>query len=191
MSAPHVIALMGAKQSGKDTLADYLVRVHGYKRLAFADVLKDALVALNPIVVANDAEIRLADLVARIGMDRAKEDYPEVRRLLQEFGVAMRAVDPDIWINGVRRQVDDTFDPVIITDVRFPNEYEWAKSRDALLTRIVRPGLKPNDPHPSEAMAWDFKGYPDRFRVANGGTLRDLFNFADHLAYIANMTSVR
>ena len=35
-----VIGVSGWKGSGKDTMADYLIRDYGYKRLAFADVLK-------------------------------------------------------------------------------------------------------------------------------------------------------
>ncbi len=31
--------------SGKDTIADYLVNIHGYKRESFADSLKDAVAA--------------------------------------------------------------------------------------------------------------------------------------------------
>ena len=36
-----VLALNGFKQSGKDTIAQYLVENHGYQRLAFGDGLKD------------------------------------------------------------------------------------------------------------------------------------------------------
>lgn len=36
-----LVALSGWKGSGKDTLANYLVERHGFKRLAFADELKD------------------------------------------------------------------------------------------------------------------------------------------------------
>jgi len=35
-----VIGVSGWKGSGKDTMADYLIKDYGYKRLAFADVLK-------------------------------------------------------------------------------------------------------------------------------------------------------
>ena len=36
-----IVALSGWKGSGKDTLANYLVDRYGFKRLAFADPLKD------------------------------------------------------------------------------------------------------------------------------------------------------
>lgn len=36
-----IIALSAWKQSGKDTVADYLIKEHGFIRFGFADVLKD------------------------------------------------------------------------------------------------------------------------------------------------------
>ena len=36
----QVVAISGWKQSGKDTAADYLINEHGFRRFAFADVLK-------------------------------------------------------------------------------------------------------------------------------------------------------
>lgn len=41
-----LIAISGFKGSGKDTLADFLVKTHDFKRISFADPLKD-LVASN------------------------------------------------------------------------------------------------------------------------------------------------
>ena len=40
-----VIGLSGWKRSGKDMLAEYLIREHGFKRLAFADPLKETVMA--------------------------------------------------------------------------------------------------------------------------------------------------
>ncbi|UXY13830.1 hypothetical protein N8I74_10900 [Chitiniphilus purpureus] len=41
----QLIALTGAKGAGKDTVADHLVRHHGFVRLAFADPLRDEIAA--------------------------------------------------------------------------------------------------------------------------------------------------
>lgn len=37
-----IIGITGRKFNGKDTLGEYLVEHHGYKRFAFADALKEA-----------------------------------------------------------------------------------------------------------------------------------------------------
>jgi len=42
-SPPLIIGAHGFKQSGKDTFADLLVREYGYRRIAFADRVKDAI----------------------------------------------------------------------------------------------------------------------------------------------------
>lgn len=38
-----VIAISGWKRSGKDTIAEQLIKEHGFKRIAFADPLKDSV----------------------------------------------------------------------------------------------------------------------------------------------------
>ena len=67
---------------------------HGFVRFAYADVLKQAALHINPIIYDNE---RLAPLVAEHGMDFVKRTHPEARRFLQELGTSMRNVDPDIW----------------------------------------------------------------------------------------------
>ena len=39
----QVIGIVGLIGAGKDTVADYLVNFHGYKRESFANSLKDAV----------------------------------------------------------------------------------------------------------------------------------------------------
>ena len=46
-----LIGLSGMKRSGKDSTAEILQRNYGFSRLAFADKLREALLALNPSVV--------------------------------------------------------------------------------------------------------------------------------------------
>jgi len=77
-----IIGLSGRAGSGKDEVAKVLVDLYGYKRIAFADAIRDALYELNPLV---SDRIRVADLVDEYGWDFAKKNF-EVRRLLQVFG---------------------------------------------------------------------------------------------------------
>jgi hypothetical protein len=104
--ASHLVGLLGLKRSGKDTFAARLVEAHGFTRIAFADPLKEAALALDPIVVsANswDPERRLSDVVEAEGWEAAKE-VPEVRRTLQNLGVAIRGLDEDFWLRvAIRR----------------------------------------------------------------------------------------
>ncbi len=77
-----IIGLSGYAQSGKDTVAELLCLNYGFKRIAFADAIREGVVRLNPML---DDGIRVADLVEDYGWDVAKGNT-EVRRLLQVFG---------------------------------------------------------------------------------------------------------
>lgn len=159
-----MIGLMGYAQTGKDTVADILVRDHGFVRLAFADVLRDCLYALNPCVVLESDHgvswrygdvIPVTTLVDVYGWEAAKQE-PDVRRLLQRLGTeaGRNILGPDIWADALMRQVDDLkyayVDNVAITDVRFPNEADAIQDRHGLLWRIERYGKGPVNDHESE-----------------------------------------
>jgi dephospho-CoA kinase len=45
-----VIGLTGYAQTGKDTVGEILVRDHGFKRVAFADAVRECVYALNPLI---------------------------------------------------------------------------------------------------------------------------------------------
>lgn len=174
-----LVVLMGQKRSGKDTVADRLVTAHGYTRLAFADPLKAAALAINPAIGAH----KLADMVRSYGWERAKT-HPEARRFLQNLGVAMRAVDPFIWVRPLASAAAMIPGPVVVTDCRFANEYGWAVDCSSSLVRIRRPDLVADsaDLHVSEQMAADVEGFPAHWTIANTGTIADLHAAADTLA---------
>lgn len=148
--APALIGLVGKKRSGKDTAAGFLVQDHGFVRYAFADPLKATMLDLNPIVPDGRLTSRLSALVRERGWEAAKE-LPEVRRLLQAHGVAIRThVDPDVWLNATMRKVLTDDRPVVLTDVRFPNEADAIEAAGGLLVRVVRASAPTDDAHVSE-----------------------------------------
>jgi dephospho-CoA kinase len=46
-----IIGLSGYAQSGKDTVAELLCLNYGFKRIAFADAIREGVVRLNPMLV--------------------------------------------------------------------------------------------------------------------------------------------
>ena len=129
-----IIGLMGAKRSGKDTVADYLVNAYGFVRVAFADPLKELALDLDPFIEEPLGWARLSELVKPEGSVRDRfepvKDYPDVRRLLQRLGVAVRELDEDFWVDAAFETISQLWDsreePIpgfVIPDVRFPNEY--------------------------------------------------------------------
>ena len=196
----HVVGLIGHARSGKDTFASFLIAEAGYQRFAFADPMKSAALALDPIVRIETDETghlslfpqtspihrRLSSVVGDIGWERAKE-IREVRRTLQRLGTEMGrdVLGEDVW---VRTTLDKALPvatrehPVVITDVRFPNEAEAISAAGGVLVRIVRPGsgaVGATALHSSETA---LDGWHTDFTVLNDSTLRDLSTQAANIS---------
>ena len=187
MTQPTLVGFAGRKRSGKNAAADALPR--NYQRVAFADPIRAALLALDPIVdvdvdvsasgygeAAVDCEpIRLSVIITALGWERAKDSYSEVRRLLQNYGTeGVRRLDPDFWVRVAGAQIEARRSeglPVAVTDVRFPNEVDAIVNAGGTVFRIARPGyVLPTtaaDVHPSET-ALDGIPLPT---ITNDGTI--------------------
>jgi hypothetical protein len=139
-----VVGLTGRQAAGKSTVADILVRDHGFTKMSFAGPMKAMLRGLDPVVgysvylcdcgdtnscPLEAEEVRLSTLYGMGYDDETIKDSPyadEVRRLWQQFGTdVMRAEDKDIWVDKAAKAVlESTEDRIVFTDVRFPNEAE-------------------------------------------------------------------
>jgi len=167
--SPRVIGLCGYAGAGKDEVAQILAARYDYQRVAFADTLKTVLYATNPSYRDTAAArcLSLARTVDAIGWDGAKKQ-PEVRRMLQDLGAAMRAVDPDVWVIAVWNQtLGHRGQRYVIPDVRYRNEVRVADT----LWRIERPGYGPVNDHASETQ---LDGHPADRTIVNDGSLADL-----------------
>lgn len=170
---PQYIGLHGFAGTGKDTVAEILSQ-YGYTRVAFADVLREALYVLNPVILFDDYgyDQRVQDLVDNLGWDEAKRRYEEIRRMLQVLGteVGREMIDQNVWVDSVFKKLEED-KKYVFTDVRFVNEHQAIDSRLGLLVKIDRPGYGPVNAHKSD------KGLPDEWfdvRINNDGTLDDL-----------------
>ncbi|MEU2366792.1 hypothetical protein ABZ616_39615 [Streptomyces noursei] len=178
MPRPH-IALVGKARSGKDTVAQLLVRHAGFTRLAFADELKAALVRLNPLVVSCCCykEHRLKDALEHHGGWEGAKALGEVRRLLQEHGQAVRDRDPDFWVRPVLAQVRHGSEwpmPCVVADARYANELDALRAEGAVVVRVERPGAGLDGDagtHPSEL---ELDGITPDHVLHNTGTLSEL-----------------
>lgn len=178
---PPDIGLIGRARTGKDTAAAILRRKWGHERLAFADPLRDALAALDPIVYnANDHSFhRYTAVLDAIGYEAAKDRVPEVRRLMQHMGVGMREhLGPDVWVEALMRRVDalQPTRPVVVADVRFPNEAERLRREGFVLVRLTRAAAPSAGSHVSETALDDFAA---DITFANDGSLDELEAFLD------------
>lgn len=206
--APALIGMIGRRRSGKDTFAKTLVEELDFRRVAFADPLRDAALALDPIVGPTSlpgdlvpSYHRLSEVIDTLGWEVAKDFAPEVRRILQALGTdAIRKLDDEFWVRIAMERVGDlqtgmthsgwsgrvvrSFDghSVVVTDCRFPNEAEAIRQAGGVIVRVERPGATEaaeEDLHASETALDD---YPEDYVVPNTGTLEDL---AEHARQIA------
>ena len=175
-----LIGLTGKAGSGKDTVASHLSAEHGFRRIAFADTLKQMAVELDPLIpYGTSHHVRLRELLEWYGdnpdpWDLAK-GYTEVRSVLQVLGVAIRQLDPGFWINHsglYTYRTESDLDRVVVTDVRFENEVQAVKNLGGTVWRVVRPGAGAgtNAGHSSET-ALDNLICPE---IDNSGTIEDL-----------------
>ena len=144
-----IIALCGFIGSGKDTVADYLVNFHEFRRESFANSLKDAVAAVfgwdRLMLEGRTKESRAwreqrdewwSD---RLGMNITP------RFVLQNWGteVLRGKFHDDIWIASVENKIRNSKDHIVITDCRFQNEIRAIKKAGGVVVRIKR-GKEPD-----------------------------------------------
>ena len=165
MTKPKLIGLGYRARSGKDTVGDYLRRTHGYKRVGFADKLKEVaglLTGDDPF----DPEFKNETTI--FGLTGGQ--------LLQQLGSLLKTLDPAIWTKASHLQAISCTEPlIVVTDVLYTTEAALIKKLGGQLWRIDRPGL-PYDSHSSETegakVVWDRV-------IVNNSTLPALFAAVD------------
>lgn len=182
-----LLGLVGRARSGKDTVASFLIAEAAFTRYAFADPLKAAALALDPLVgspalpgdLAPLRGVRLSTAIDAIGWERAKDTIPEVRRTLQRLGSAMRdEVDEQTWtratLDRVVEHVSSDAGPVVVTDVRYPNEADAIRLLGGRVVRVLRPShhLPATGLHVSETALDDYEADAVIVNDADLDTLR-------------------
>ena len=143
-----IIGICGFIGSGKDTIADYLVNLHGFRRESFANSLKDAVAQVfgwdRTMLEGRTKqsrewrEQRDEWWSQRLGMDITP------RYVLQQWGteVCRKSFHDDIWIASLENKLRNIQDDVVITDCRFPNEIKAIRAAGGQVVRVVR-GAEP------------------------------------------------
>ena len=145
-----IIGVCGFIGSGKDTIADYLVNFHGFRRESFANSLKDACAAVfgwdRTMLEGRTTQAReWREQVDEWWAQRLGMPGLTPRWVLQHWGteVCREGFHDDIWIAALENKLRHSQDHVVISDCRFPNEIKAIKAARGLVVRVVR-GAEPS-----------------------------------------------
>jgi len=177
-----LIAVVGPKRSGKDTVAEYLIKHYDFQRYSFADPIKRAAMHMFGFTEAQ--------------MWGSTEDKETIdprwnispRRMLQIIGTDLFQFDiqkhlkdgefpfgRSVWVNRFkvwyREEMDKPYD-IVIADMRFHHEANAIRELNGEIWRVVRPSLTLNDEHPSEKEQESILA--DK-TIINDGDLNDLY----------------
>jgi hypothetical protein len=140
-----IIGVCGFIGSGKDTIADYLVNFHEFRRESFATTLKDAVSAVfgwdRTMLEGRTKEAReWREQVDPWWAERLAMPTLTPRWVLQYWGteVCRKGFHDDIWIASLENKLRNSKDNVVISDCRFPNEVESIKRAGGKVVRVVR-----------------------------------------------------
>jgi len=182
-----VVGLAGRIGAGKSAIAERLRDAWGFTVVSFADGLREELLERMPLTLR-----AIHDMTDGCTCYRGDQPYPDpglypeclrrmlyevkplgFRELLQEYGSQVRrADDPDYWAKRWYERFMKTLGPVVVPDVRFPNEARAIRNMGGLLWHVDRPGYDSGSQHASETalahwMDWDAE-------IRNEGTLAEL-----------------
>lgn len=143
----QIVGLLGVIGSGKSLVGDILAE-EGYKKLAFADSLKDAVSSIfhwpRNLLEGDTEESRNFREQEDVFWSKKFNKKITPRIILQKYGTEWTrgVIHDNIWIDSLERKFND-YDKVVVTDVRFNNEINFLKLNQAKLIQINRPQTYP------------------------------------------------
>lgn len=159
MRLPTLLCIAGRAGVGKDTVADYLVKHHGYVKYRFADPLKKLLNERFGWTPEQWDDRSWKEAPQRHCGSRSTAYYPfedfSPRSWAQWLGteVGRTIGGKDVWVNAMWRDYQERHpgQRMVVCDARFDNEAAsfWARGGDVL--HIERPGAPAVESHASEA----------------------------------------
>jgi hypothetical protein len=167
-----LIGLCGSAGSGKSTAAFHLIQKYGFKRVRFAGPLKAmaAAIGLTERHIEGDLKEVPCDLIG------GKTPRYFMQTLGTEWG--RNIIGTNLWTDLWKFDVLNTPDgvPIVVDDLRFPNEETAFRSMGGKVIRIMRDVDKTTQTftHESEkhVIASDFQ-------IMNDGSLGYLYDSLD------------
>jgi len=151
-----LIGIIGKKQSGKDTIADYLVQNHGFIKYSYAYPLKNGAMEIFGFtkeqvygdlkdVVDSEWGVTPRKVLQIMGTELFQYD---LQRHIPEFANIGRT----IWVKRFSQWYKNNNDKdVVIADVRFKHEVDGILQNGGEIWKVIRiPYIFEKDVHASE-----------------------------------------
>jgi hypothetical protein len=194
-----LVGLCGWEGCGKTTAANYLIDEMNFVEVSFADTLKEVCAILfdYPLDILRgktpearaEREIRKDEIWGMTG-----------REILEQIGtdVFRTHFDDNIWIKIAQRRIVKLLSEgrnVVISDIRFPNEYQFVKDLKGEVVHIIRDRSKKKLTedlkhfHPSK---WSHLLFcnADCYQIYNVKSIHHLYDNLDHIIGILQENSV-
>jgi len=179
-----IIGLKGLAGSGKDTVGNYIQSSYGFRKIAFADPLKEivSIVSNWPIEMVRGETPTYREL-------RETEIHPDFgitcRKMLQCIGTDLfrDKFDPETWIKITRNRIQDSLnnkENIVITDVRFENECEMIQKLGGYIWHIERNSNFLDDSTKNHVSEKQFETLGE-ISIKNNGTLQELYLKIDEI----------
>lgn len=160
----NIIGLAGPAGSGKDTVAEMIQRMYGYKRIAFAHTLKNML--------------------AIAGMPEPEREFKEAllpglpfswRQAAQTLGTEWgRSLDPDLWVKLTMMNMEKHPGNYVISDVRFPNEVKAIHAQGGVVVHIRGRKTNLTSSAAGHASEVSLPAGPDDLQIDNSSSMGQL-----------------
>jgi dephospho-CoA kinase len=168
----RIVGISGHIQSGKSTVAEFLSKEFGYKRIRFADAIKGMLKHIG----LTQEQIEGTEKEVPLDLLCGKTPRFAMQMLGTEYGRNLLGKDvwARIWRNHVEQYLKQSnSNRVVVEDIRFENELEVVKKINGFIIRIERPGNEIKSKHESETA---LDGVKFETVIINDGTKENLFD---------------
>lgn len=183
---PRVIAVCGAKRSGKDTIASIIANEYGYEHVKISQKLKDTCKILFNFT-DDQMELDTKEFVDPVWGVSPRQCMQFIGTEVMQY--KLQELLPNqgrsFWIQSLIRSFNDG-KKYVISDLRFRHEYDEIKKLGGMVIKVNRIYLPPNippleDQHVSEQ---EFKALKADYEVKNDtldSTTTQIRSFFAHL----------
>lgn len=185
-----IIGLSGKAGSGKDLCADYLVSNYHFTKLSFASELKDMLAMLFGWNRTTLDGLTPEDRAWREQIDTYWATTLNIPHFTPRYAMQYIGTDlfrdrfsPNFWAAIIDHRISKTSGDIVVSDVRFENEYELIKKHNGIVFCINRNACK-QDLHASEQVPKQYD-----YRISNNGSLEEYYSHIDRYILVSRLTS--